>query len=385
MEHHFIVQQSDIRERLDKWLCSKLPNFSRHQVKSLLDDGRVIVNRRRVLIAGWELEEGDEIEVRLPAGFESKLTGSTEDSNIASYSDRSGSPSSQRSIEHAKTLAEQTGVRESLERYFTRQKEQRHLPRLDKTKESKQNKSIIETTKYQQPKDRIRIYYEDRDVIVVEKRAGILSVPSKEKGSEKENLLSEIQAYLKRRHRGSKHSFVAPLHRLDVETSGVMVFALSKDGQKLEQQFKDHSIRREYTAIVIGSVDKESGIIDIPLEKGDFPGGQKVRPATRGQGKKAITEFSVVERYSNASLLKLRVRTGRTHQIRVHLAAKGFPIVGDKLYANQSQIAISKFPHHALHANLLSFRHPSTNKKYIFHSSLPRDIKNLIDYLRTSQ
>lgn len=392
MEHTFTVNGSEAGERLDKWLCAKLPQFSRHQIKSLLDGGRVLVNRRRVVIAGWEVEEGDDVELRLPPGFE--RTGSQAEPSEGQQSrgeEAAGSPPS--SFERAEGLEERSGIRSSLERYFERQQQRRPASpagdrnevRRDrgrrKGKEGGKDRGREEQTKNLH----LRVYHEDRDVIVVEKPAGILSVPPDGKDLRQESLLAEIHAYLKRRHRGREHSFVAPLHRLDSETSGIMVFALSKEGQKLEHQFRDHSTRREYTAVVSGQVEESEGIIDIPLEKGDFHGGKKVQKAEPGQGKKAITEFRVKERYNHTTLVELRVRTGRTHQIRVHLAERGHPVLGDKLYAERAPEGVPPFHRHALHAHVLGFRHPATKKKYTFHSPIPKDLKKLIDELRQAQ
>ena len=403
METQFTVEEKDAGERLDKWVCSRLSGFSRNQVKELLDGGRVLINRRRVVIAGWELEAGDEVEVRLPPGFEKRERA---EKSCAGGSEEAA-PSASLSMERAEVLEEKVKIRSSLERYFERQRERKKARsaseeegkggggsrradkgrRGDRSQDSKGRgrgqKSLEASESFgSQGRKRLKIYHEDRDVIVVEKPAGLLAVPSEKGERERDSLLGEIHSYMRRRHRG-KHSFVGPLHRLDAETSGIMVFALSKDGRRLEQQFRDHSIRREYTAIVAGRMEEAEGIIDMPLEKGDFGGGKKVRRAEGGEGKKAVTEFRVKERYSNATLVELRVRTGRTHQIRVHLAEKGFPILGDKLYAERAASETPEFPRHALHANVLGFKHPSTKKKYSFHSGLPKDMRELIDSLRT--
>ena len=403
METQFTVEEKDAGERIDKWLCSRLSKFSRNQVKALLDGGRVLVNRRRVVIAGWELEPGDDVEVRIPPGFESR---SREEATEVKESAAAG-PSAASSLERAEELEEKAKIRSSIERYFARQQERKrsrpkaeegHAKREGRGRDKHERRGekgerrgrgregrqgeAQERGNDQGNRKRLRIYHEDRDLIVVEKIAGLLAVPADKKEEEQDNLLTEIHKYMRRRHQG-KHSFVYPLHRLDTETSGIMVFALSKDGQRLEQQFRDHSIRREYTSVVSGRVEEDEGIIDIPLEKGEFGGGKKVRRAEGGEGKKAVTEFRVKERYAGATLLELRVRTGRTHQIRVHLAEKGFPIVGDKLYAERAPAGSPEFSRHALHANVLGFRHPVSRKKYMFHSGLPRDMKELIDSLRT--
>ncbi len=231
---------------------------------------------------------------------------------------------------------------------------------------------------------RLKIYHHDRDIIVVEKPAGVLSVP-KDRSKARGTMKDLIRSYMKRKFRGARHSFIAPLHRLDVETSGVMVFALSKAGQKLSNQFKNHRIERTYQTVVAGRIERENGVIKKPLEKGEFGHGKKVRPSK--EGRTAVTEYVVKERYGHATLLEVRVRTGRTHQIRVHFASEGHPIIGDSLYAHEAKGAKAKeigFGRHALHANLLAFKHPVSGKRIFHRSPLPKDMKDLVDTLRES-
>src|SRR3989338_343247 len=226
----------------------------------------------------------------------------------------------------------------------------------------------------------LKVYFEDRDLLVVEKPPGLLSVP--EIGEKAESLLDHVRGYLKRKYRESKGVYVAPLHRLDSETSGVMVFACSTVGKQLEDLFREHRIVRRYVAVVAGPVEEEAGTIHRPLEKGHFSGGRKSRVSK--QGEKAVTMFRVRERYSNAKLLDVELQTGRTHQIRVHLASIGHPVLGDKIYgATLHALENRRQPaRQALHASLLGFRHPGTKKKVEFRSPLPKDMKKLIDQLR---
>lgn len=379
MEHSFVVNGKDAGSRLDVWLQRMMPKYSRKQIKTLLDDGRVLVNRRRVLIAGWELEPEDNVEVRIPPNFGREDGGEDRSSECeVSVQGRESRPSGR---EPGRSETAHHTVRASIERHLDRRKKPHHAHAP--AQHAKQGQKPGQQEHRDRKFHKLKVYYEDKHVIVVEKPSGVLSVAAE--GRREDSFVDDIRAYLKRRHKGREHSFVAPLHRLDTETSGVMVFALSREGQRLESQFRDHSIRREYTAIVAGRVEGEQGIIDTPLEKGEFGHGKKVREAEQG-GKKAITEYRVIERYGNATLLEVKVRTGRTHQIRVHLAAKGHPLIGDKLYnEGMSDEALDKAPHlkrQALHANLLGFRHPASGKKMMFRSALPHDIKGLIDSLR---
>jgi len=346
----FDVKFSDSGSRLDKWLCGKLSGFSRKQIKTLLDGGKVFVNKKRVLIAGWELEEGDLIEAKIPQNF-TKTPFSNDKSTESSNSEKT-----ERNAAHLQK---------------TRKKDvARALERPPKKKETEQ----------ENPDWRLKIYHEDKDVIVVEKPPYMLSISDGSKKGGRQTLYDKLKGYLRRKHKESGGSFLYALHRLDADTSGIMVFALSNEGKRIESQFKMHSIKREYIAIVEGRIESSNGVIKKPLEKGRFEGGRKSRPAKAGEGKTAITEYRVEERYENATLLRISVLTGRTHQIRVHLASEGHPLLGDRTYA--SDAAVTRFRRQALHAAKLEFTHPRTEKKMKFVSGLPEDLKKLADELR---
>ena len=366
MAHEFKASVADEGSRIDQWLTNKLGGYSRKQVKALLDDGRVLINGRRVLIAGWELEAEDRVEVRLPPGGKVPTGESTQKSE----------PRRERRLHDNGSKA----VSDSIERHLKRKK----------AKKAKKQELESEGKGGKTRKGRLKIYHEDRDLIVVEKPAGILAVPKhKGRGDGKRGrdgtLSGEVRAYLKRKYPKSKSSFIAALHRLDVETSGIMVFALSRTGEKLTGQFRKHTIRREYAAIVSGRVERSSGVINMPLEKGKFHGGKKMRPTNDEKvGGKAITEYRVNERYENATLLDVSLRTGRTHQIRVHFAEKGHPIIGDNVYGTSTTILKMPFKRHALHAKALGFKHPASGAKLFFRSNLPDDMKALVDELRGS-
>lgn len=136
-------------------------------------------------------------------------------------------------------------------------------------------------------------------------------------------------------------------------------------------------MERRYIALVCGAVSRNRGRIEAPLEKGRFAAGKKVRVARGKKGREAVTDFEVKERYNNATLLELSVHTGRTHQIRVHLAHAGYPLAGDKIYGGTIP-----FSRHALHAYVLGFVHPTTRKRMRFSSPVPKDMKRLIEKFR---
>ncbi len=199
----------------------------------------------------------------------------------------------------------------------------------------------------------LRVLLEDGDVLLVEKPAGLLSVPTEAK--EKDTLLARVNSYLQYRH--GKRPFVGVVHRLDKDTSGVLVFTRTQETlRELQELFRRHQVEREYVAIVEGQVTQDSGTIGLELvrDRGDRRRGT----ARRGEpGIRAVTHFRVIERRAGATLLSIRLETGRTHQIRVHLAALGYPVLGDAVYRPRTlpppRIAA---PRQMLHARTLGFR-----------------------------
>ncbi len=223
----------------------------------------------------------------------------------------------------------------------------------------------------------LKVVYEDKDLLVVEKEAGVLCELSPI--ATRPTMIEIINAYFKKKQPHLKGHYLGPVHRLDQETSGLMVYSKTKEANKITEQFKRHTIKRRYLAIVEGPVAKQEGKIEGYLQKSDLlKGGQKVKPSTAASGQKAVTHWRLLERYGTASLLEVTLNTGRTHQIRVQMASIGHPVMGDKIYGER---AVS-FPRQALHANLLGFRHPITGKKMEFESQLPRDLRRLVNRLR---
>lgn len=226
----------------------------------------------------------------------------------------------------------------------------------------------------------LKVVYEDEWLLVVEKDAGIPCEASAQ--TLKPSLVQIINAYLRQRAPADTQPYLGLIHRLDTETSGLMVYTKKKVANKLSRQFKDHRIERRYQAVLNGRLEKESGAVVIDLAKEDLPGGGKVRIVDKGKGKPAKTEYRVLERYADATLVELIPRTGRTHQLRVHMAHLGHPILGDKLYGASSEDVSPGIGRQALHSSILGFEHPITRKKLKFTSELPRDMRRLVDGLR---
>jgi 23S rRNA pseudouridine1911/1915/1917 synthase len=237
------------------------------------------------------------------------------------------------------------------------------------------SESNIDVSKYF-----LRVVHEDEFLLVVEKDAGIACETSPL--SLKPSLVQIVNAYLLRNAPNETKPYVGLIHRLDTETSGLMVYTKKKVANRISAQFKTHQIQRRYQAIVCGRLERENGVIKTFIEKCDQPGGLKVRVAQRGTGKKAETLYSVLERYSDATLLDIIPKTGRTHQIRIHMAHIGYPVWADKLYGSDEKRYLKYVKRLALHASILGFKHPVSGTTMKFTSELPKDMRRLIDRLR---
>ncbi len=229
----------------------------------------------------------------------------------------------------------------------------------------------------------IEILYLDDFVIVVNKPSGMVVYPSA--GHIGGTLMNAV-AY----HSGKLASIGAPLrpgvvHRLDKDTSGVMIIALHDSAYYgLVEQFRERTINRKYLAVVFGNLKKDSG--EISLRIGRSTSDRKKMSTRAKRGKEAITRWDVIERFHAATLIEARLGTGRTHQIRVHFASIGHPVLGDSTYGRKTSIEIGKkkiiFLRQMLHASLLGFIHPATGKYMEFSGDLPDDIKKKLRILR---
>lgn len=220
-----------------------------------------------------------------------------------------------------------------------------------------------------------RIVYEDRLVVVVDKPAGLLTVPTPSGTSRS---LQELLAH-SYRARGYRRPSVLPVHRIDRYTSGLVAFALTEPAwRRLRAQFAAGRPERIYLAVVRGRIERDQGTLVHHLE--EHPESLKVRTARRGRegARRASCTFRVRERFSRATLLEVRLETGRRNQIRVQLAAEGHPILGDHAYGEPSPLIART----ALHAARLAFEHPESGARLAFESEPPGDLRNLIAALR---
>lgn len=219
------------------------------------------------------------------------------------------------------------------------------------------------------------IIYEDNDVIVVNKPQGMVVHPS---AGHPDHTLVNALLYHTRDLAASPEGFRPGIvHRIDKDTSGLLMIAknaLSRDF--LEKQLANKTNKRYYLAIVHGNFTEEEGKIDAPI--GRNPNDRK-KMAVVENGKNAVTHFKVLEQFKNYSLIKCKLETGRTHQIRVHLAYIGHPVAGDPLYGPKKTL---KGNGQFLHAEVLGFKHPKTGKELVFKVQPPQIFEDTLKMLR---
>jgi len=228
---------------------------------------------------------------------------------------------------------------------------------------------------------RLRVLFEDAHILVVDKPAGVLAQPTPDR--ERDTLLERAGRYLTR-SRGIKKPYVGVVHRIDRNTSGAVLLVTSpRSLRPFQAMFRSHSIERSYFAVVEGVVEPGSGTIDRPLivDRGD---GRRGTARHAGEGSPAVTHYEVIERFGGtAAQLVCRLETGRTHQIRIHLADEGHPVVGERVYRSKSGPPFPvPFPRQALHAQSLGFVHPMTGEAVRIEAPLPDDLADLIVLLR---
>ncbi len=216
----------------------------------------------------------------------------------------------------------------------------------------------------------LNIIYEDDDLLVVDKPAGLTVHPAP--GHPNHTLVNAILSHFP--HLADIGDSLRPgiVHRLDKDTSGVMLVAKNRASQQnLSDQFKAHSVDKTYLVLVKGRLTPEEGIIEAPMGRDSR---NRKRMAVVAGGREARTEYRVIKYIGNYTLLEVMPQTGRTHQIRVHLSAIGYPVVGDKVYGVKSPY----LPRQFLHASRLGFRQPSTGEYVEFASELPSDLEQTL-------
>jgi 23S rRNA pseudouridine1911/1915/1917 synthase len=348
MEREFkrIVSEKMRGNRLDHYLILSGIGVSRNQVVKLIDTGAILINQKKPK-PSYRIKAGDEIVAQLPESIRGPLQAEPESMDL-------------------------------------------------------------------------NIIYEDEEVIVLDKPKGVIVHPARgnNHGTLVNGLLYHCQLppesglpakgrVLIRPAKGrvfrprgsirqSKNCKIRPgvVHRLDKNTTGLLVFAKTDSALTfLGKQFEARSITREYLALAWGDFGLDTGMIEAPIGRSTLD--RKKMAVTPFGAKEAVTSYTVLERFGIATFLKLKLQTGRTHQIRVHMLHFGHPIVGDPDYGGRSRIVVnskeqekqykkilSLLPRQALHAAKLGFIHPKTKKYLEFTSSLPTDIAGVLEYLR---
>lgn len=229
----------------------------------------------------------------------------------------------------------------------------------------------------------LHIMYEDAALLVIDKPAGLLTVPLAAQPDEP-SLHDQVKYHL----RSARYQTPLVVHRIDRDTSGLVVFAKTPEAMSnLKDQFEHRQPERVYLAVVRGIPGEETGVWkDMLVWDQDELKQKPLSPGAttaRAPAKKAVCHYRVIERFAAASLLEIRLVTGKRNQIRIQASLHGHPVVGEKMYLNQSVTGPAiEFPRQALHSHRLSFTHPTTRQKLHFEAPPPADLQGLLERLR---
>lgn len=222
----------------------------------------------------------------------------------------------------------------------------------------------------------VDVVYEDKDIIVVNKPKGMVVHPAN--GNPDGTLVNAILAMCKDSLSGIGGE-IRPgiVHRLDKDTSGLLIIAKNDEAHvKMSKQIQDRLVTKKYIALIRGVVKDDEATIDMPIARSKV---DRKKMAVDKDGKQAVTHFKVIKRYRGYTLLEIKIDTGRTHQIRVHMAKIGYPVVGDMVYSNgKNEFGIEG---QMLHAKSLEFSHPITGKKMHLEAPLPEYFTKVLEEL----
>lgn len=310
IHHNFSVQEEESGQRLDQFLLSKLPGYTRNYIQKLISDGHVSSDRRKTAKKNATVHEGDKISLTIPQAVDLKL-------------------------------------------------EAEELP-LD-------------------------ILYEDDDFLIINKQAGLVVHPASDQlHHQSGTLVNALLAHCKTSLSGIggvKRPGI--VHRLDKDTSGIMICTKNDFAhQYFSKLFLERTIKKTYLALVKGHMKVKSGKIDAPIGRSSV---NRIKMDISAQGRPAVTNFDLEKEYKNCSLIRVHIETGRTHQIRVHLASIGHPIVGDPSYGekklNQEFKSKYQLERQFLHAFSLTFKMPRSQEEQSFTAKLPPDLNGVINKL----
>jgi len=231
----------------------------------------------------------------------------------------------------------------------------------------------------------LTILYQDKSLAVIDKPAHLMGHAAG--GRDEGTLVNALLYHLKDLSRMGGDLKPGIVHRLDRGTSGVIVVAKTNEAHReLSRQFHDRTVEKTYLALAYGSFKQETGVMETSL--GRSRGNRKKFSSGTRKGREAKTQWKVLSRLKGITLVEVKPKTGRTHQIRVHFAESGHPIVGDPLYGGRQWIqklppflqeGVGLLNHQALHAWRLKFQHPVTGKQMEFEAEIPRDLRKIIE------
>jgi 23S rRNA pseudouridine1911/1915/1917 synthase len=230
----------------------------------------------------------------------------------------------------------------------------------------------------------LQIYYEDQDLAIIEKPAGLMVHPGS--GSRTGTIVHGLLFHFHQLSSTGGETRPGIVHRLDKKTSGLLIIAKNNSAHaRLSKDFQDRRVQKTYLALVHGTPRRESGTIELPV--GRHPSIRTKMAAGAPRARSAWTQYRVIEKFGGYSLLEVQIKTGRTHQIRVHLSAIGHPVVGDDVYGERSfKEFIKKFgpvDRYFLHATSLRLIHPTTGAPLEFHSPLPLELRKLLEGIKS--
>lgn len=250
-------------------------------------------------------------------------------------------------------------------------------------KEVKKTPKIYGTKFY---KENLQIAYEDEDLLILNKPAGLAVHPGT-KNYTGQTLLDIAQTYVKHEDKKQSGESTALVHRLDKETSGLVILAKNEFTLRLmNEMVREKQIEKRYLALIKGALKKKNGVIKMGLVRTEGKErSTKIIASKSEYAKDSVTHYKTVEKYGDFSLLDIKLETGRMHQIRVHFATLKHPLVGDKNYGDYKfNHAIKKrygLRRHFLHAYYLEFKHPRTKKKLCVKAELPKDLNSFLQNL----
>ena len=224
------------------------------------------------------------------------------------------------------------------------------------------------------------ILYEDQDILVVNKPKGMVVHPAA--GHYSGTLVNALMYHCKDSLSGI-NGVMRPgiVHRIDMDTTGSLLVCKNDEAHRiLAEQLKEHTIRREYHAIVYGNIKEDTGTVDAPI--GRHPTDRKKMSINHKNGKQAVTHYEVLERFGNFTYIRCRLETGRTHQIRVHMASLHHTLLGDEVYGPSSRPPFPGLKGQVLHAKILGIYHPATGEYMEFDAPLPQYFVDLLQKLR---